>query len=61
MMLYVLIAIGAILYGFAAVHVIKQGGKYAVERGSSYKKGLVFPSIIMAIPVIAAIAVIIYS
>ncbi len=56
----VMIAV-VILYGFASVYVVKQGGKYAAERGSSYKKGMIFPAFIMAIPVIAAIAIMLYS
>lgn len=54
---YIVGAIAAVLYGFAAVNVVKQGGKYSVERGSSYKKGMIFPAIIMAIPPIAIIVV----
>ncbi len=57
MWLYYLIGtIAAVLYGFASVTVIKQGGKYSVERGSSYKKGMVFPTIVMAIPPVVIIA-----
>lgn len=54
---YVIGAIAAVLYGFLAVHAVKQGGKYSVERGSSYKKGMIFPIIVMAIPPIAIIVV----
>lgn len=54
-MFYALIALGAVLYGVAAFVVIKQGGEYSVQRGGSYKKGMIFPAFIMAIPVIAVI------
>ncbi|GAA5099869.1 hypothetical protein [Wohlfahrtiimonas larvae] len=54
-MYYVIGVVAAILYGFATVSVMKQGGKYSVERGSSYKKGMIFPAIVMAIPPIAII------
>lgn len=54
---YVIGTIATVLYGFLAISAVKQGGKYSVERGSSYKKGMIFPAIIMAIPPIAIIVV----
>ncbi len=61
-MLSLLISIAvAIVYGIASVYVVKQGGKYAKERGSSYKRGMIFPAFIMAVPVIVVIAIMLYS
>lgn len=50
-----------VLYLIAAIYVVKQGGKYAKERGNSYKRGMIFPAFIMAIPAIAVISVFIFS
>lgn len=57
MLFYLFIIIAIVMYGFASVHVVKQGGKYALERGGSYKKGMIFPAIVMAIPPVVLLAV----